>query len=109
MDNCTARARWPAACSARPLRSAVRFRSEEHTSELQSPDHLVCRLLHEKKKYKTPPDPAPFNRHYFDINLPHAKQLTILRLYSISNEPIVNLNPRTTHYIVSTLYHSRLK
>src|SRR5258708_27240637 len=38
--------------------SALRFRaydakakrSEEHTSELQSPDHLVCRLLLEKKK-----------------------------------------------------------
>src|SRR5258708_21219901 len=26
------------------------IRSEEHTSELQSPDHLVCRLLLEKKK-----------------------------------------------------------
>src|SRR5258708_14468114 len=31
--------------SPKPLR-----RSEEHTSELQSPDHLVCRLLLEKKK-----------------------------------------------------------
>src|SRR5258708_7699618 len=28
-------------------------RSEEHTSELQSPDHLVCRLLLEKKKSKS--------------------------------------------------------
>src|SRR5258708_28610488 len=28
-------------------------RSEEHTSELQSPDHLVCRLLLEKKKNKS--------------------------------------------------------
>src|SRR5258708_21609719 len=28
-------------------------RSEEHTSELQSPDHLVCRLLLEKKNKKT--------------------------------------------------------
>src|SRR5258708_14744520 len=28
----------------------LRLRSEEHTSELQSPDHLVCRLLLEKKK-----------------------------------------------------------
>src|SRR5258708_18992963 len=27
----------------------LRTRSEEHTSELQSPDHLVCRLLLEKK------------------------------------------------------------
>src|SRR5258708_12357291 len=28
-------------------------RSEEHTSELQSPDHLVCRLLLEKKKIQS--------------------------------------------------------
>src|SRR5258708_18664596 len=28
---------------------AWKMRSEEHTSELQSPDHLVCRLLLEKK------------------------------------------------------------
>src|SRR2546422_2230610 len=31
----------------------VRHRSEEHTSELQSRLHLVCRLLLEKKKHKT--------------------------------------------------------
>src|SRR5258708_16092417 len=31
----------------------VLVRSEEHTSELQSPDHLVCRLLLEKKKKLT--------------------------------------------------------
>src|SRR5258708_27695074 len=30
--------------------SAIAYRSEEHSSELQSPDHLVCRLLLEKKK-----------------------------------------------------------
>src|SRR5258708_25814498 len=32
------------------FRQAGSYRSEEHTSELQSPDHLVCRLLLEKKK-----------------------------------------------------------
>src|SRR5258708_10307359 len=37
-----ARQRW--------LRTYLEPRSEEHTSELQSPDHLVCRLLLEKKK-----------------------------------------------------------
>src|SRR5258708_15600545 len=31
------------------------IRSEEHTSELQSPDHLVCRLLLEKKKINKHP------------------------------------------------------
>src|SRR5258708_15154342 len=34
----------------------LQWRSEEHTSELQSPDHLVCRLLLEKKK----------NSHHYD-------------------------------------------
>src|SRR3712207_7424249 len=31
-------------------------RSEEHTSELQSRQYLVCRLLLEKKQYTFPPD-----------------------------------------------------
>src|SRR5258708_26659113 len=35
--------------------STPRSRSEEHTSELQSPDHLVCRLLLEKKKKRPSP------------------------------------------------------
>src|SRR5258708_30745949 len=47
----------------RPVRRGVR--SEEHTSELQSPDHLVCRLLLEKKKHDdahpTPVPPPPHN------------------------------------------------
>src|SRR5258708_27309195 len=44
---------WPCVRS-RPRRRSETWtcsnRSEEHTSELQSPDHLVCRLLLEKKK-----------------------------------------------------------
>src|SRR5258708_8685772 len=39
---------WAAAGPAASTSTAPR--SEEHTSELQSPDHLVCRLLLEKKK-----------------------------------------------------------
>ena len=31
-------------------RTGIKTRSEEHTSELQSPMYLVCRLLLEKKK-----------------------------------------------------------
>src|SRR5690625_5826912 len=36
------------------LRATVVVRSEEHTSELQSRGHLVCRLLLEKKKISKP-------------------------------------------------------
>src|SRR5690348_17665347 len=48
--------------------AVVGLRSEEHTSELQSPVHLVCRLLLEKKK-KT-----PFSTHrtLTPIYLPHS-------------------------------------
>src|SRR5207302_3330862 len=50
--------RWPGArrrsrgngCSPRDRRRAPGQRSEEHTSELQSRENLVCRLLLEKKK-----------------------------------------------------------
>src|SRR5438876_4974024 len=44
--------RNPASCGAVSSMSAPQLRSEEHTSELQSPVHLVCRLLLEKKKKK---------------------------------------------------------
>src|SRR5690625_5667449 len=37
---------------ASPERPRARARSEEHTSELQSRGHLVCRLLLEKKKIR---------------------------------------------------------
>src|SRR5258708_19078423 len=45
-----ARARDLARRCGVPHRVRGPCRSEEHTSELQSPDHLVCRLLLEKKK-----------------------------------------------------------
>src|SRR5258708_27505533 len=40
--------KWSISCCS--ARASSPSRSEEHTSELQSPDHLVCRLLLEKKK-----------------------------------------------------------
>src|SRR5690625_6051381 len=39
-------------------------RSEEHTSELQSRGHLVCRLLLEKKKLQPPPERVCVPRLY---------------------------------------------
>src|SRR5438445_8477848 len=47
--------RPPCGCARSPSTAArgARPRSEEHTSELQSRQYLVCRLLLEKKKMKT--------------------------------------------------------
>src|SRR5258708_15448656 len=47
------------------------YRSEEHTSELQSPDHLVCRLLLEKKKVSKLE--GEFTKKYYDVKA--AKKL----------------------------------
>src|SRR5258708_40365792 len=46
----TARVSGRRSASSSPSLPGRGSRSEEHTSELQSPDHLVCRLLLEKKK-----------------------------------------------------------
>src|SRR5258708_12832012 len=43
------RSAWRRRREGFPAPRAPAVRSEEHTSELQSPDHLVCRLLLEKK------------------------------------------------------------
>src|SRR5437870_8903084 len=49
LSHCSKRCRPPNCCStSRP--GCIHRRSEEHTSELQSRGHLVCRLLLEKKK-----------------------------------------------------------
>src|SRR5690348_17999467 len=45
------RRQWRLRCCDRPSSRRPLSRSEEHTSELQSPVHLVCRLLLEKKKW----------------------------------------------------------
>src|SRR5438552_13610116 len=49
----SSKATRPSSRESLPASPARRPRSEEHTSELQSPDHLVCRLLLEKKKQST--------------------------------------------------------
>src|SRR5205807_6222798 len=55
-------------CAALPLGSATR--SEEHTSELQSPCNLVCRLLLEKKKHiKTHNNIQPSQHSYLHVHL----------------------------------------
>src|SRR5258708_19726868 len=53
-------------CPPSADRRAAHFcpRSEEHTSELQSPDHLVCRLLLEIKNF-----PIPFYSHFLLFSL----------------------------------------
>src|SRR5689334_25024913 len=49
-SRCSTRSSCGPASSAGSCSSPPRARSEEHTSELQSQFHLVCRLLLEKKK-----------------------------------------------------------
>src|SRR3712207_6868931 len=49
---------WPAALAPLVALRVAHWRSEEHTSELQSRQYLVCRLLLEKKKQSPPATPA---------------------------------------------------
>src|SRR3712207_7688265 len=49
----TASRRWSSRLATGPTARRTDARSEEHTSELQSRQYLVCRLLLDKKKYST--------------------------------------------------------
>src|SRR5256885_5508564 len=65
----SARTRRRSASAPPAARTAARGRessgrSEEHTSELQSPCNLVCRLLLEKKKIEVPDDGLPLSYAY---------------------------------------------
>src|SRR5256885_2549292 len=66
---------WPcnyfSGCMASPDKPITGTRSEEHTSELQSPCNLVCRLLLEKKKNQVEQDRfIPRHRfHYPPVQL----------------------------------------
>src|SRR5258708_23807020 len=58
----------------------VCLRSEEHTSELQSPDHLVCRLLLEKKKKEASAHgSSPLPTRQYDSDRRHGRPLCDVR------------------------------
>src|SRR5215813_11512555 len=65
----------------------VRRRSEEHTSELQSRPHLVCRLLLEKKKAHSEPE--------------HAMAINVNGAFTIGNGSFSDATFRTTSYQMS--------
>src|SRR5256885_6807182 len=73
------------------LRSAIR-RSEEHTSELQSPCNLVCRLLLEKKKNKHAASDEDVI--YLGV-LPCEQRLPPSNILHFLPPPSIVLNPRT--------------
>src|SRR2546430_9049895 len=65
---------WPK-CAKSWSRRSPRWRSEEHTSELQSQSNLVCRLLLEKKKKKN--NTKPCNEKYTNYKITYLNNLAL--------------------------------
>jgi uncharacterized protein (TIGR02118 family) len=53
--------------------------------------------------YKTPEDPAAFEKHYLETHVPLAQKLPGLRKYEISRAPIVTFGGATDIYLIATL------
>src|SRR5256885_7149144 len=90
-------------CCQRAIRSQPR--SEEHTSELQSPCNLVCRLLLEKKKHTYTSRPTPFQR-------PQSSPFVQLHLFRPSPPPLdtptrPNLATAVVTFLRPTTHHLR--
>src|SRR5258708_5455930 len=79
-------------------------RSEEHTSELQSPDHLVCRLLLEKKKNHLAI--CYYNMSTFDPTLLPCRAALVRLTYGLTPQP--DLSPHITASRVRRTHHSCL-
>jgi len=58
--------------------------------------------------YKTPQDPAAFDKHYFEIHIPLAKKLPGLRKYEVSRGPIVSPAGGSGFYMVASLHFDSL-
>src|SRR5258707_10882616 len=59
-------------CNALAAKSRIHARSEEHTSELQSRQYLVCRLLLEKKKKSSSTEPLRFVNELYPHRESHS-------------------------------------
>jgi uncharacterized protein (TIGR02118 family) len=58
--------------------------------------------------YKTPKNPAAFDRHYFDVHVPLARQLPGLRKLETNRGPIVSLHGASEVHLVATLQFDSL-
>jgi len=58
--------------------------------------------------YKTPKDPAAFDRHYFEIHVPLAKKLPGLRKYEVSRGPIATPAGGPAYHLVAMLHFDDL-
>src|ERR1039458_1162820 len=72
-------------------------RSEEHTSELQSLRHLVCRLLLEKKKKQT-------ITYYHSITPPSCESRHTLWQYTVSIQDAIRLRYSTLRRAVFSVF-----
>src|SRR4051795_10358772 len=85
-------------------------RSEEHTSELQSHSHLVCRLLLEKKKQLNPHQKIESMRKDVEIALVRDAGVRVIFFLMIRRPPRSTLFPYTTLFRSNVdQSHSHLK
>jgi uncharacterized protein (TIGR02118 family) len=58
--------------------------------------------------YKTPKNPAAFDRHYFEVHIPLARQLPGLRKLETNRGPIISLHGASDVHLVTTLHFDSL-
>ncbi len=58
--------------------------------------------------YRTPQEPAVFERHYFQVHVPLARQLPGLRSYETSRGPVISLYGAVEAHFVATLHFDSL-
>ncbi len=65
-------------------------------------------MAHVVVMYKTPKDPAAFDKHYLEIHIPLAKKLPGLRKFEISQGPVATPAGPSGFHLIATLYFDSL-
>ncbi|WP_213772584.1 EthD family reductase [Bradyrhizobium sp. dw_78] len=65
-------------------------------------------MAHVVVMYKTPKDPAAFDKHYLEVHVPLAKKLPGLRKFEISQGPVATPAGPSGFHLVATLYFDSL-
>ena len=65
-------------------------------------------MAHMVVMYKTPKDPAAFDRYYFETHVPIAKKIPGLRKYEVSQGPVGTPAGPSDFHMIATLYFDNL-
>jgi uncharacterized protein (TIGR02118 family) len=86
-----------------------RYICNKHFKKIFITTQIINKMAKMTVIYKTPKDKDFFERHYFKVHIPLAKQLPGLIKYEINDGPIISLTGHSETYRIANIYFDSLE